>query len=240
MSAKLTAQEKKRTAERSRRLKAELKRFGSLRELHRAVEQRLGSDTRGTSYGAIRGIVEGKIGHPRPNVMEAISEALGVRYEYLMDLEGARSVDAERVRTETTAAMDESLRDDGDSADRLQLGSFVYETVPQLDELSPAVGGALIMLILRYVEARERVGVSVSGPDELREIVGYFWDFVTEPIAHWRQVLEREVPLDPEEFGDFAMAMIHALNLSIRAAIPPGVTPDLVERWGTFEEEDES
>jgi len=80
-----------RAKERSQRIKSELARFGSLRALHTAVLELCGADTRGTSYGGIRAIVAGETDHPRPNVLQAMAEVLGVRFEYLMDLEDVRT-----------------------------------------------------------------------------------------------------------------------------------------------------
>ena len=82
---------RERAEERSRRIKSELEHFGTLRELHQEVRERLGSHIRGTSYGAVRAIVEGEVDHPRPNVTQAIAEVLGVRSQYLLDLTGPRT-----------------------------------------------------------------------------------------------------------------------------------------------------
>ena len=89
MGQKLTGA-KARAKDRSRRIKSELKGFGTLRDLHREVRKRLGEETRGSSYGAVRAIVEGEVDHPRPNVLQAIGDVLGVSLRYLMDLEGPR------------------------------------------------------------------------------------------------------------------------------------------------------
>lgn len=92
--------------ERSRRIKREMKSQGlGLRELHSAVRARLPEKTRGASYGAVRAIVEGEVDHPRPNVLQEIASALGVRLEYLMDLRG-RKTESERAAREELVPAD--------------------------------------------------------------------------------------------------------------------------------------
>jgi len=52
---------------------------------------------RGTSYGGIRSYVEGRVHHPRIDLLRVIADVLGVRFEWLAYGVGAQTEQAEQV-----------------------------------------------------------------------------------------------------------------------------------------------
>jgi transcriptional regulator with XRE-family HTH domain len=69
----------------------------SVRALAELVGQRFG-ELRGASYGGIRQYAEGKVRHPRIDLLRAIAEVLGVRSDWLAFGEGSMTEDEEQAR----------------------------------------------------------------------------------------------------------------------------------------------
>ena len=55
----------------------------SQRAFHQRVAESVGPEARGVSFGAIRHYLSGKLYSPRPEVLRAMADILGVRFEWL-------------------------------------------------------------------------------------------------------------------------------------------------------------
>jgi transcriptional regulator with XRE-family HTH domain len=92
----------------SRRLASRLEEKGwGYEDFHRRVRD-AADGARGSSYGSVWSYVNGKVAEPRPQIVRAMAEVLGVTYEWLVTGEGPRTAEeVARTRTPKSAARDE-------------------------------------------------------------------------------------------------------------------------------------
>lgn len=74
------------------------KRGWNAHELHGKLRDLLGEDQRGTSYGAIRDYLAGRIENPRPAVLEGMADLLHVPRAWLIEGVGPMTVEAHSAR----------------------------------------------------------------------------------------------------------------------------------------------
>lgn len=213
MSEKLKSLRQRRE-ERSRRIKAELRTFGTLRQLHRRVAGQLGDDARGTSYGAIRAIVEGEVDHPRPNVTRAIADSLGVRFEYLMELDALRTERVRRARETEEEALELP-----------PFADILGQRIPSFRALPPVVQAGVVHTTLRWMDIDHR-RFEASDPsnvdDAAVKAAAAIVATILDPIEAWSIPADR---LDSDRWVDYCLAMLNALTLS--APRPDEIPEDL-------------
>lgn len=182
--------------------------------------------TRGTSYGAVWSYVNGQAPArgPRQKVVEGLAELFSVRPEYL--LHGGP-------RTEAEAA----LQEEGETP----LYKELRARIPELEDLDLAVQAALMTYMNRWVKAHRRVEYEVSVEDALEHTVSA-WHYMHEPLRAWGRRIGKDLPLHRTGASDYLMAMLHALNMSLQVAAPPGVSYEDIQEWPDLEppQEEES
>lgn len=91
----------------ARRLASTLEERGwGYEDFHRRVRE-AADGARGSSYGSVWSYVNGKVSEPRPKIVRAMAEALGVTYEWLATGQGPRTAEeAARTRTPPAIARD--------------------------------------------------------------------------------------------------------------------------------------
>lgn len=95
----------------SRVLKKELEERWELQKFQEAVRKASG-EARGTSYGAVWSYVNAPPDHPRPEVVQAMAEVLGIRFEYLATGKKPRTdADAERMAAAESDPAIDAARD---------------------------------------------------------------------------------------------------------------------------------
>lgn len=96
------------SAELARRLTTTLEERGwGYEDFHRRVRE-ASDGARGSSYGSVWSYVNGKVQEPRPKIVRAMAEALGVTYEWLATGRGPRTTEeAARTRTPPVVAREE-------------------------------------------------------------------------------------------------------------------------------------
>lgn len=199
MDQKLTVSEARQ--ERSRRIKREQKALGkTLRDLHRDVQEALGKATRGTSYGAVRAIVEGEVDHPRPNVVREIARSLGVCFEYLMDLEGPKNPQQAAMKKGTTPSDAAAAEEDEFSDLRAALERhWFYRGLAHRFDLQVA-----------FAMLAADLGIQPTSPDAL--------DRILEGLA--LSIIQLGQTLGPQD-GGLSEEYIQAALLAARVALPP-------------------
>lgn len=92
----------------ARRLSSTLEERGwGYEDFHRRVRE-AAAGARGSSYGSVWSYVNGKVAEPRPRIVRAMADALGVTYEWLVSGQGPRTTEeAARTRTPPAAAREE-------------------------------------------------------------------------------------------------------------------------------------
>lgn len=98
-------------------------------------------DVRGATYGGVRHYMTGTVANPSPELLRAIADVLGVRFEFLAYGEGAMTAEAEQVRS--TAATPE---EDEDWRSQPEVAAMIEEW-PALADEAPDGANALTILI---------------------------------------------------------------------------------------------
>lgn len=177
-------------------------------------------DARGTSYASVWSYVKGQAPArgPRPEVVEGLSELFSVRPEYL--LHGGP-------RTEADAAL--RAEEEPNPLDRLRA------KIPELEEFDYSVQAALMTYMHRWVKAHVRVEREVTIEEAVNHAASV-WEYMHGPLNAWAERVGKEVPIHKAGAEDYFMAMLHALNLSLQVAVPPGVDREQIESWPDLEE----
>lgn len=194
--------------ERGRRIREEMERLDmTLRDVQRAVKERLGANARGTSYSGLRGYQQGEVDHPRPHLIEAIASVLGVSPSWLMHLEGPRRPSDDR------RALD-LFPDERRRAERLThiLRAMREAELPfprdyLTHEMEPALHAAVIDLLESdgpRLEDRSTAEVAAAVTH-----VAWFW---TLPL---RALGQTDLMRDPVRFRRFWMAQAQAWSLAM-------------------------
>jgi hypothetical protein len=214
------------------RLRGEMRERGvETKALQEDVRERTGG-ARGTSYGSVWSYVNGQAPvEPRREVVEAMAVELGVLPEYLLH-GGPRTL----AEAEVASAHE---------AEQPRFYARMLEELPRLKEFDPGLHMALLGVLERWATACERSGMTFDEDEVETHMLGFLlssWAFMWQPLESWARWLGREIQSDQRSVSDYLMAMCHALNLSMQAVAPPGLTADVVESWPPLpaEEEDPS
>lgn len=188
-----------------RLLEAITRKLGSVRRFERALIKGA-PDLRGTSRQTLYRYFKGEV-EPSAGVISAAAALLEVREAWLARGEGEMTEEEEREaqRLRRSARRRVDVSDDG-------LFEAVSSAVPDLAELSPAVGVALMAHVLRWERARKRFRLAADREGYARDV----WKYLEYPLSEWAAALPQELVISPTALGDYAMAMIHGLDLSLQ------------------------
>jgi hypothetical protein len=200
-----------------------------LKPFQEAVQEKTGH-ARGTSYGQVWSYVKGQAPlEPRREVVEAMAEELGVLPTYLL-YGGSRTAEEAQV-------VEAVAEEEGSFLRRMQ------EVIPDLQRLDPSVQLALVTLLSRHATAHQRAG-KVLPPEEVEErMLAYLqsvWAYMWQPLVAWGQYIGRDQQLDHGALNNYLMAALHAQNLLFHVVAPPGLTPDEVEGWPEYPQEEDT
>ena len=166
---------------------------------------------RGTSYGSIWAYANGRVSEPRPRVVRAMADVLGVTYEWLMTGRGPRTV-AEAAREEGTGGR-------ADDPDRKEIDRVarLIEAMDAEEGRVPSPGPrsrhdrVVQALVIDLLES-DGLGLDRYAEGEVREAVR---------LVSWLLTF----PLDAVGSGRLKPEMRHAYLLSIAAALRMALPP---------------
>lgn len=159
---------------------------------------------------------------PPPEFINTAAELLGVRAAWLATGEGART------EAEARAPRGDGQRDPV---------AVMQDAIPELERLDFIVTGNLYAASARLAAALERLGVPDAQPPEA--LAASLWEYVIAPAQRLGERVGRQLRVDGRAFGDYAVAMLHALTLGIEVAVPPDFSPDQLEDLEPIERQED-
>lgn len=193
----------------ARRLSERLEEKGlGYEDFHRRVRDVSGG-ARGTSYGSVWAYANGRVSEPRPKVVEAMADVLGVRYEWLMTGRGPRTLtEAARAEVEPESAPEPGRPE----IDRIAgLIRAMEREEERVSARSPRHDRVIQALVIDLLESDGR-GLDRYAEGEVREAVRLVSWLLTFPLRAVGS--ERMTP-------EARQAYLLTVAGAIRMALPP-------------------
>lgn len=189
-------------------------------DFHRKVRDASGG-VRGTSYGSVWAYANGKIQEPRPRVVRAMAEVLGVTYDWLMTGRGPRTVqEAARTEPRTRPAGD---RPRVDRVARLLEAMDAEEGRVATPGAGSGHDRVVQALVIDLLES-DGLGLDRYAEGEVREAVRLVSWLLTFPLA-----AIGEGSLSPEVRRAYLLSTAAAVRLALPAS-PDGRPLNILDR----------
>jgi transcriptional regulator with XRE-family HTH domain len=181
----------------------------------------------GANYPSISGYMKNEVDPPLAFI-KAASETLNVREAWLAFGEGAPTKEEEaarRVRQEKEDTSSPYAR--------------ILAAIPDLErfeDFDPSVTLAFVEYVIRLMETLGDLGADVDD-EPWEELAVAAWESMIAPIRRWKK--HTKMPIEPRGFADYSKAMLNALSLSLRLAVPEGISSEDAEMWDSLSEKGE-